>query len=65
MRTCERANVRTNANVEENVRTASLMVRKSQVEIVICCGGGTKELDAAASVGAVLLVGGPENTEGS
>ena len=43
------------------MRTASMMVRKSQVEIVICCGGGVEELDAAASVGA----GGLEKIEGS
>ena len=30
------------ADVEENVRTTSMMVRKSRVEIVICCGGGAE-----------------------
>ena len=40
--------------VVENVRTASMIVRKSQVEIVICCEGGAEVLAAALSVGAVL-----------
>ena len=51
-------------DVEDNLRTASMMVRKSRVEIVICCEGGAEKLDAAASVGAVLGAGGPENREG-
>ena len=51
--------------VVENVRTASMMVRKSRVEIVICCGGGVEVLVAAPSVGAILGAGGPEKTEGS
>ena len=42
-----------------------MMVKKSQVEIVICCGGGTEVLTTAPSVGAVLGAGGPEKTEGS
>ena len=50
--------------VVENVQTASMMVRKSQVEIVICCGGGTEVLTAAPFVGAVLGSWGPEKTEG-
>ena len=33
------------------MRTASMMVRKSQVEIVICCGGGTEVLATTPSVG--------------
>ena len=53
------------ADVEENVRTASMMVRKSRVEIVICCRGGAEVLATALSVGVVLGVGGLENTEGS
>ena len=46
--------VANDAVIEENMRIASMMVRKSRVEIVICCGGGAEELDAAASVRAVL-----------
>ena len=49
----------------ENVRTTSMMVRKSWVEIVICCGGGAEVLAAALSRGAVLGPEGPEKTEGS
>ena len=47
------------------MQTTSMMVRKSRVEIVICCGGGAEVLDAATSVGAILGAGGPEKTEGS
>ena len=32
------------AEVEEKVWTASIMARKSQAEMVICCGGGTNIL---------------------
>ena len=53
------------AAVVENVRTASMMVRKSRVEIVICCGGGAEVLSAAPSEGAVLGPWGFEKTEGS
>ena len=53
------------ADVVENVRTASMMVKKSRVEIVICCGGGAEVLTVASSVGAVLGPWGPEKTEGS
>ena len=42
-----------------------MMVRKSRVEIVICCRGGAKVLEAETSVGAVLGEGGPEKTEGN
>ena len=52
------------AAVVENVRTASMMVRKSRVEIVICCGGGAEVLAVAPSVG-VLGAGDPEKTEGN
>ena len=41
-----------------------MMVRKSLVEIVICCGGGTKVLAAALSIGVVLRAGGDVKTEG-
>ena len=57
--------VANDADVEENMRTASMMVRKSRVEIVICCGGGVEELYASTSIGAVLGAGGPEKTKGS
>ena len=56
--------VSNDAAVVENVRTASMMVRKSYVEIVICCGGGAEVLTAAPSVGAVLGPWGLEKTEG-
>ena len=41
--------------VTEKVRTASMMARKSRVDIEICCGGGAVVLDPATSVGAVVL----------
>ena len=46
--------VENDADVEENVRTASMMVRKSRVEIVIYCRGGAEVLGPAASVRVVL-----------
>ena len=57
--------VTNDAIVVENMRTASMMVKKSLVEIVICCGGGAEVLAAAPSVGAILEPWGPEKTEGS
>ena len=42
-----------------------MMVRKSRVEMVICCGGGEEVLAATPSIGAVLEAGGLEKTEGS
>ena len=45
--------VANDATVVENVRTASMMFKKSRVEIVICCGGGVEMLTAAPSVRAV------------
>ena len=36
--------VTNDTDVEENVRTASMMVRKSRVEIVIYYGGGAEVL---------------------
>ena len=57
--------VSNDADVEDNMQTASMMVKKSRMEIVICCGGGAEVLDVAASGGAVLGAGGPEKTEGS
>ena len=56
--------VANDADVEENVQTASMMVRKSRVEMVIFCGGGAEVLVAAPSVGVVLGAGGPEKTKG-
>ena len=46
--------VANDADVDENMRIASMMVRKSRVEIVKCYGGGTEVLDATTFVGAVL-----------
>ena len=57
--------VANDAAVVENVRTTSMMVRKSRVEIMICCKGGAKMLAATPSIGAVLGARGPEKTEGS
>ena len=57
--------VANDAVVVENVRTTSMMVRKSRVEIMICCKGGAKMLAATSSIGAVLGARGPEKTEGS
>ena len=42
----------------EKAWTASMMVRKSRVEIVIYCGGGAKVLGPATSVGAMVLEAG-------
>ena len=47
------------------MRTASMMIRKSQVEIVICCGGGAEVLDAATSARVVLGARGLKKIEGS
>ena len=49
--------------VTEKVRTASMMARKSQVEMVICCGGDAKVLGPATSVRAVVL--GAEGSRGA
>ena len=57
--------VANDAAIEENVWTASMMIRKSRVEIVICCRGGAEVLAAEHSVGAVLGAGGFEKIEGS
>ena len=53
------------AAVVENVQTASMMVRKSGVEIVICYGGGAEVLTAAPSGGVVLGPWGLEKIEDS
>ena len=39
----------------EKVRTASMMARKSRVEMVICCGGDAEVLGPATSAGAAVL----------
>ena len=57
--------VANDAAAVENVRTASMMVRKSRVEMVICYGGGTVVLATAPSVGAVLGPGGDVGIEGT
>ena len=51
------------AKVTEKVRNASMMTRKSRVDIGICCGGGAKVLGQATFVGAVVL--GAEGSEGA
>ena len=38
------------AEVTEMARTASMMDRKSRVDIVICCGGGAEVLGPATSI---------------
>ena len=40
------------AYVDEKVRTASIIVRKSQVDMEICCGGGANVLSPTNVVGA-------------
>ena len=47
------------SDVEKNVRIASMIVRKSRVEIMIYCEGGAEVLGPSTSVGVVL------GTEGS
>ena len=50
----------------EKVRTASMIARKSRVDIEICCGGGAMVLSPATFVGAVVLgVEVPGGTEDS
>ena len=43
------------ADVAENVQTASMMARKSRVDIEICYDGGVVMLGPATSAGAVVL----------
>ena len=50
--------VANDVEVEKNVQTASMMVKKSRVEIVIYCGGGANVLGLATSIGVVLEVEG-------
>ena len=40
------------ADVVEKVRTASIIVRKSRVNMEICCGGGADVLGPTEAVGA-------------
>ena len=40
------------ADVAEKVRTASIIVRKSRVDMEICCGGGADVLGPTDAVGA-------------
>ena len=39
-------------DVAEKVRTASIIARKSQVDMEICCGGGADVLGPTEAVGA-------------
>ena len=43
------------AEVTEKARTTSMMARKSQVEMVICCGGDAEVIGPETSVGVVVL----------
>ena len=43
------------AEVTEKARTASMMAKKSRVEMVICYGGDAEMLTPVTSVGAVVL----------
>ena len=43
------------AEVRKKAQTASMMARKSRVDIVICCGGGAKMLRPTTSSGAMVL----------
>ena len=51
------------AEVTEKARTASMMVRKSRLDIVIYYRGGAEVLRPAISIGAVVL--GPEGSGGA
>ena len=46
----------------KKARTAFMMVRKSRVDIVICCGGGAEVLGPVISIGAMVL--GAEGSRG-
>ena len=43
------------AEVTEKEQTASMMARKSRVDIVICCRGGVEVLGPTTSIEAVVL----------
>ena len=47
--------VANDAYVAENVRTESMMARKSRADIEICCDGGAMMLSLVTSVGVVVL----------
>ena len=49
--------------VIEKVWTASMMAKKSRVDIVICCGGGAEVLGPATSIRVVVL--GAEGSRGA
>ena len=55
--------VANDADVEENVRTASMIFRKSRVEIVIYYEGGTEVLSPTTSIRVVLGVVGSGGAE--
>ena len=55
--------VENDADVAENVRTASMMARKSRADIEICCDGGAVMLGLATFVGAKVL--GVEGSRGA
>ena len=55
--------VANDADVAENVRTTSMMARKSRVDIEICCDGSVVMLGLTTSVGAVVL--GAEGSRGA
>ena len=40
------------ADLAEKVRTASIIVRKSRVDMEICCGGGADVLGSSDAIGA-------------
>ena len=54
-------------DMAENVRTASMMARKSRADIEMCCDGRARMLGPATSVGAEVLAaegsGGIEDAE--
>ena len=50
------------ADVDEKVRTASIIVRKSRVDMEICCGGGADVLGLTNAIGAGGI-GGAEDTD--
>ena len=43
------------AEVTKKARTASMMAKKSRVEMVICCRGDAEVLGPVTSIGAVIL----------
>ena len=52
------------ADVAVNVRIASMITRKSRVDMVICCRGGVEVLGPATSARAMILgAGGSRGAE--